>query len=136
TRSSALAPCSRPPTTCRPTSNGSVPGIAPGRASTTGRPKRPFLRQDRAPVARPLARARSWPDWHTPCVMNGAECHGFHVAFTTFQGPSMHILITGGAGFIGSHLVDLHLACGDQVHVVDDLSTGVRANLAAHEQNP
>lgn len=48
----------------------------------------------------------------------------------------MHILITGGAGFIGSHLVDLHLAQGDQVHVVDDLSTGVRANLAAHENNP
>jgi UDP-glucose 4-epimerase len=48
----------------------------------------------------------------------------------------MHILITGGAGFIGSHLVDLHLACGDQVHVVDDLSTGVRGNLAAHEHNP
>ena len=48
----------------------------------------------------------------------------------------MHILITGGAGFIGSHLVDLHLACGDQVHVVDDLSTGSRANLAAHEDNP
>jgi UDP-glucose 4-epimerase len=48
----------------------------------------------------------------------------------------MHILITGGAGFIGSHLVDLHLARGDQVHVVDDLSTGVRANLAAHDDNP
>lgn len=48
----------------------------------------------------------------------------------------MHILITGGAGFIGSHLVDLHLARGDQVHVVDDLSTGVRANLAVHEDNP
>ena len=48
----------------------------------------------------------------------------------------MHILITGGAGFIGSHLVDLHLARGDQVMVVDDLSTGVRANLAAHEDNP
>ena len=48
----------------------------------------------------------------------------------------MHILITGGAGFIGSHLVDLHLARGDQVHVVDDLSTGSRTNIAPHEDNP
>lgn len=48
----------------------------------------------------------------------------------------MHILITGGAGFIGSHLVDLHLARGDSVQVVDDLSTGNRANLAAHQTNP
>ena len=48
----------------------------------------------------------------------------------------MHILITGGAGFIGSHLVDLHLARGDQVHVVDDLSTGQRANVTPHLDHP
>lgn len=48
----------------------------------------------------------------------------------------MHVLITGGAGFIGSHLVDLHLARGDQVHVVDDLSTGQYGNVAAHESDP
>lgn len=48
----------------------------------------------------------------------------------------MHILVTGGAGFIGSHLVDLHLARGDQVMVVDDLSTGVHANVAMHLDNP
>ena len=48
----------------------------------------------------------------------------------------MHILITGGAGFIGSHLADLHLDRGDRVHVVDDLSTGVQANIAMHEDNP
>lgn len=41
----------------------------------------------------------------------------------------MHILITGGAGFIGSHLVELHLARGDKVHVVDDLSTGSMDNV-------
>ncbi len=39
------------------------------------------------------------------------------------------ILVTGGAGFIGSHLVDHLLARGDRVVVVDDLSTGRRSNL-------
>ncbi len=40
------------------------------------------------------------------------------------------ILITGGAGFIGSHLTDALLAAGCQVTVVDDFSTGRRENLA------
>lgn len=40
------------------------------------------------------------------------------------------ILITGGAGFIGSHLADALLARGHAVRVLDDLSTGKRANLA------
>ncbi len=39
-------------------------------------------------------------------------------------------LITGGAGFIGSHLADRLLANGDKVRVLDDLSTGHRDNLA------
>lgn len=47
----------------------------------------------------------------------------------------MRVLVTGGAGFIGSHLVEMHLARGDQVHVVDDLTTGNRANLAAFQTN-
>jgi UDP-glucose 4-epimerase len=42
----------------------------------------------------------------------------------------MKILVTGGAGFIGSHIVDAFLADGHEVCVVDDLSTGFRHNLA------
>jgi UDP-glucose 4-epimerase len=39
-------------------------------------------------------------------------------------------LVTGGCGFIGSHLVDALLARGDRVRVIDDLSSGKRDNLA------
>jgi UDP-glucose 4-epimerase len=42
----------------------------------------------------------------------------------------MRVLITGGAGFIGSHLVDRLVADGQGVAVVDDLSSGQRSNLA------
>jgi UDP-glucose 4-epimerase len=41
----------------------------------------------------------------------------------------MRCLVTGGAGFIGSNLVDALLARGDEVTVADDLSTGRRVNL-------
>src|SRR3989338_8224361 len=39
------------------------------------------------------------------------------------------ILVTGGAGFIGSHIVDAYIADGHDVVVVDNLSTGKRENL-------
>lgn len=41
-------------------------------------------------------------------------------------------LVTGGAGFIGSHVVDALADRGDEVRVVDDLSAGCRENLAGH----
>lgn len=45
-------------------------------------------------------------------------------------------LITGGAGFIGSHLCDELLAAGHRVVVIDNLSTGSRENVAHHVDNP
>lgn len=45
------------------------------------------------------------------------------------MGESLRYLVTGGAGFVGSHLVDALVAKGDQVLVLDDLSTGTPVNL-------
>lgn len=44
----------------------------------------------------------------------------------------MNILVTGGCGQIGSHIVELLLARGDHVLVIDNLATGRREHLAAH----
>ena len=41
----------------------------------------------------------------------------------------MRVLITGGAGFIGSHLADAYIQRGDEVYVIDDLSTGTIENI-------
>jgi UDP-glucose 4-epimerase len=48
----------------------------------------------------------------------------------------MNIFITGGCGFIGSHIAEYHLKKGDNVHVVDDLSAGQLKNIAPFQNNP
>ena len=50
--------------------------------------------------------------------------------------PSRTALITGGAGFIGSHLSELLLAQGWEVFVLDDLSTGAEKNVAHLREHP
>jgi UDP-glucose 4-epimerase len=46
----------------------------------------------------------------------------------------VRVIVTGGAGFVGSHVADAFLARGDDVLVVDDLSTGLRANMPERAQ--
>jgi nucleoside-diphosphate-sugar epimerase len=48
------------------------------------------------------------------------------------QWPGTRVTVTGGASFIGSHLVDALLVRGAEVRVVDDLSSGTRENLRVH----
>jgi UDP-glucose 4-epimerase len=48
----------------------------------------------------------------------------------------LRVLITGGAGFIGSHLSDAYLERGDEVYVIDDLSTGSIDNIQHLKNNP
>ncbi|MBF0143891.1 MAG: GDP-mannose 4,6-dehydratase [Magnetococcales bacterium] len=47
----------------------------------------------------------------------------------------MRVLITGGAGFIGSHLAEEYLEHGDEVYLIDDLSTGSLENIRHLQQN-
>ena len=52
------------------------------------------------------------------------------------KGGFMKILVTGGAGFIGSHLAERLLNRGDEIYVLDDLSTGDLDNVRHLEDNP
>jgi len=51
-------------------------------------------------------------------------------------GSQRHVLVTGGAGFIGSHLVEDLIEAGDRVTVLDNLSTGSLKNLASVSAHP
>jgi UDP-glucose 4-epimerase len=42
----------------------------------------------------------------------------------------MRVFITGGAGFIGSHLADHYVAAGNQVTILDNFSTGSKSNIS------
>lgn len=58
-------------------------------------------------------------------------CHGDRTARARLYDRSVRSLVSGGAGFIGSHLVDALIARGDEVVVIDNLSSGRGENIAA-----
>ncbi len=53
----------------------------------------------------------------------------------THENKAPVAVVTGGAGFLGSHMVDLLLGRGFEVHVIDSLVGGREANLAHHKGN-
>ena len=63
------------------------------------------------------------------------RAEGFRKRSKKRRGSGMRVLITGGAGFIGSHLADHLLERGDEVVAVDNYSTGRRDNLTEHRRS-
>jgi UDP-glucose 4-epimerase len=61
---------------------------------------------------------------------------GFSRVYQTKERKILRVLITGGAGFIGSHLADAYLQRGDEVLIIDDLSTGTIENIRHLKNNP
>ncbi|MFY1621053.1 NAD-dependent epimerase/dehydratase family protein, partial [Micromonospora sp. WMMD736] len=70
------------------------------------------------------------PGAETPCTARPTSTHDRDTWST-----EMKTVITGGAGFIGSHLADHLLGLGDSVTAIDDLSTGSRLNLEQAQQH-
>jgi UDP-glucose 4-epimerase len=62
--------------------------------------------------------------------------YGWRSAGRAQESDWMRVLITGGAGFVGSHLADGLLARGDEVFVLDNLSTGSIDNIAHLKSQP
>src|SRR5271154_7588695 len=82
----------------------------------------------RTPMGMVTAKTRKKRPASHPGLTNLAEPRG--------EGDILRYLITGGAGFIGSHLSDALLARGDEVFILDDLSTGSVQNIRHLKTNP
>lgn len=72
----------------------------------------------------------------TGCFAGGRVNGSLSLCKASMKDRGMKILITGGAGFIGSHLCQACLDRGDEVYVIDDLSTGDINNVKPLQENP
>src|SRR6266566_15545 len=103
-------PSSNSSRTCSPNS------VPPGsRVATTVRPSASSAPRNRSICV-------DLPEPSIPSKVTNTACLGYE---------AMRAVVTGGAGFIGSHLVDALVARGDEAHVLDNLATGSRENLAS-----
>src|SRR5690606_25703623 len=80
--------------------------------------------------------ARQWHSGNIGTGVRGDYALRCRLDHCTEETPMAHCLVTGGAGFIGSHLTQRLLADGHHVTVLDDLSTGRRENLRDAESHP
>src|SRR5262249_59187356 len=130
-----------------------TPGSARGRARRRGqwggtgrRVAVPGL-TPRAKSDRPLRGLRRLPEQTLTCQGPGGASSRIRGLRSCLPDPSgsrwctkgprrMRVLITGGAGFIGSHMAEAYLARGDEVLVLDDLSTGSIDNIRHLKSNP
>src|SRR5579875_532337 len=78
-------------------------------------------------------RQRFWPDDSEHLSLNSARAKNF---FFYHWRESLRIVVTGGAGFLGSHLCEKLLGLGHSVLCIDNLATGNRKNIEHLEANP
>src|SRR6185312_15621528 len=97
---------------------------------------------ERVTIERTPALSGQGSDYSTPVGCGSGRADGFITSDRYDRRsmgnatPSRTALITGGAGFIGSHLSELLLAQGWEVFVLDDLSTGAEKNVAHLREHP
>src|SRR2546423_6045834 len=91
-------------------------------AQTTGRPPVLFTPGFSPPQKSGVRTRQGDCGWGLPPAVIGRSSAPHTMA-------AVRVVVTGGAGFIGSHVVDALLARGDEVHVLDNLASGRRENV-------
>src|SRR5215210_5449535 len=116
----SVPPGSRTPTASSPSASTSIRAwvVLPERSMPSKVTNRPRMRGDRSKART----RRSWEERRAIADRASTDAPSSMLRL-------MRALVTGGAGFIGSNVVDALLERGDEVTVLDDLSTGKRDNL-------